>query len=225
MKARERALHAAAILVAFGVGAIAINIIPGGGGTESGRFFPDRVVSDWPRYIDGGHRLGPMDAEVTVVVFGDYECPACRMLEQSLRRLRVEYPTILAVVYRSWPLTYHKHSYFAARAAECAAAHNGFEAVHDWLYANGAWMTAPDSAIATMASLIPAEFKSGFEACVNETRRVRSIDDDIETALALGGTGTPLLLINDALLDGAVEYSRLRLLVEKSRAGFLRHLW
>lgn len=96
--------------------------------------FEDREVEDWDEYLSGGHRIGPDNAAVTIVEFGDYECPFCRRLEPALRALLAEYSEEVAIVYRHVPLTYHEHAYQAARLAECAAVQDRFPEAHTRLY-------------------------------------------------------------------------------------------
>src|SRR5215218_6036555 len=59
-----------------------------------------QVVSNWRRYASVGHREGPATAPVDIVVFSDYQCPACRTLAGYLNAVRAEYPEQVAVVIR-----------------------------------------------------------------------------------------------------------------------------
>ncbi len=66
--------------------------------------------------MDGGDRIGPEDAPVTIIVFSDYECLFCMRLDQVVRSVRAEYPEEVAAVYLHKPLSYHEHAYQAARS-------------------------------------------------------------------------------------------------------------
>jgi hypothetical protein len=85
------------------------------------------AVGNWADLEQAGHRIGPASAKLTIVEFGDFECPACGEFEHTLQQVRRAYPKDVAVVFRHWPLPYHKLAYPAARAAECAADQGRFE--------------------------------------------------------------------------------------------------
>jgi len=76
---------------------------PAGGAREP------TVVEDWQEFSTIGHRTGPLHAAVTVLEFADFECPACRRLATGgLAGVKAEVGTDVAVVFRHWPLTYHR---------------------------------------------------------------------------------------------------------------------
>lgn len=71
--------------------------------------------SQWQIAIRAGHRTGLPSAKVTVVVFADFECPACRDFAlNSLNPVLVKFPNQVSVLYRHWPLTYHRFAVAAA---------------------------------------------------------------------------------------------------------------
>lgn len=83
------------------------------------------------------HRLGPVHAPVTVVEYGDFECPICHAVEPAVRQLRELYAASLAFVFRHFPLEdVHPHALMAAEAAEAAGAQGQFWPMHDLLLGN-----------------------------------------------------------------------------------------
>jgi protein-disulfide isomerase len=84
---------------------------------------------------DSDHVLGPDTAPVTLVEYGDYECPFCgaaHPVVQDLLRLR---EGTIRYVYRHFPLSnVHPHAELAAETAEAAGARGRFWAMHDWLF-------------------------------------------------------------------------------------------
>ncbi|HTW82500.1 MAG TPA: thioredoxin domain-containing protein [Candidatus Sulfotelmatobacter sp.] len=80
------------------------------------------------------HARGPADAPVTLVEYGDFECPYCGRAESTVQALARRYPTQLRIVFRSFPLLQHRHAEKAAEAAEFAADHGKFWELHDLLY-------------------------------------------------------------------------------------------
>ena len=100
------------------------------------------AVDNWGELTSGGHRLGPADARVTIVEFGDYECPACRSAYPEIERALEKYGQDVTLVYRHWPLEYHSLALPAAVAAECAAEQGVFWEYHDRLYSSRGWLAS-----------------------------------------------------------------------------------
>ncbi len=83
------------------------------------------------------HIAGPADAPVTLVEYGDYECPYCALAFPNVKRVQKRLGKELRFVFRHFPLTEaHPFAEAAAEAAEYAAAHDRFWEMHDGLYAN-----------------------------------------------------------------------------------------
>ena len=96
---------------------------------------PPVPVRDWERVASGGHRMGHVNAPVTIVEFADFQCPACRRFATEIfPMLQAQFGDQMALVFRHWPLPNHPYSYDAARAAECAAAQGRLEAFHDLVF-------------------------------------------------------------------------------------------
>lgn len=165
---------------------------------------PPEFVEDWQELARAGHRIGLEAAPVTVMVFSDFECPMCaRFATETYPDFRDRYPGETALVYRHWPLSKHRFSYPAARAAECAAAQGYFTEFHDRLYA-----AQPSLGLKTFTEFaieagVPDS--AAFSRCVEETGPVAAIERDIQVVRDLGGTGTPTVLVNGWLLRGGVD--------------------
>lgn len=171
---------------------------------EEVRAAPDTTrpvpIENWSQYATSGHRIGPVDAEVTIVEFADFQCTYCRRAAPELRRLREQYPDRLAVVFRHYPLEGNFHAIPAARAAECAAAAGRFVEYHDQLWAQADSIGKKDwVAIAVDAGVDSLE---GFQACVQSSLPVAAIDRDTVAGNQLGVPGTPTFLINDKRVAG-----------------------
>jgi protein-disulfide isomerase len=83
------------------------------------------------------HVLGPDHAPVTLVEYGDFECPNCKQAAPAVKLLLERFSEQVRFVYRHFPLEMlHPHALRAAEAAECAAAQNQFWPMHDLLFAN-----------------------------------------------------------------------------------------
>src|ERR1700677_5098781 len=85
------------------------------------------------------HAQGPENAEVTLVKYGDYECPYCGQAYPIVQRVQKQFGKRLRFVFRNFPLgEMHPHAKTAAEVAEFAGAHGKFWEMHDKLYENQA---------------------------------------------------------------------------------------
>jgi protein-disulfide isomerase len=156
---------------------------------------PPVPVDDWARVSGSGHRIGPSDAPVTIVVFSDFQCPFCaRFATQVLPALQKSFPGKVTMLFRHWPLSGHQWAYPAARAAECAADQGRFEQFHNAVFASqSALGTKPFVDYAKEAGV--ANLRE-FEKCTKVTVPLRSITEDVTEARRIGGRGTPTIVIN-----------------------------
>src|SRR5207245_6743785 len=88
-----------------------------------------------PAVSDSDHRAGPDDAPVTLVEYGDYECPHCGRAHPIVREAQKRMGSRLRFVFRNFPLAeMHPHAVHAAEAAEGAAVQDKFWEMHDLLF-------------------------------------------------------------------------------------------
>jgi protein-disulfide isomerase len=91
------------------------------------------------------HMQGPLHARVTIVEYGDFECPSCRMAAPTVPLLLERYANKIRFVYRHFPLEdAHPHALAAAEAAEAAAAQGRFWPMHDLLFHHQAHLKEKD---------------------------------------------------------------------------------
>lgn len=167
---------------------------------------------DWQRMIDAPVAFGSQDAPVTIVEFGDFECPACKSFAtNTLPRLRQEYPGHVRIIYRHRPLLQHRFARQAAAAAECARSRGHFESFHDLLYSKQDSLgLLPWGGLAIAVGIADS---AGFEACVHEARQQILV---IDSALAdrLDVAAVPTIAINGLRLGGVPDFKRLSGLVD-----------
>lgn len=163
-------------------------------------------VDNWQSFGSRGHRFGPVDAEVTIVEFSDFQCSFCRAFsERVLPRLLKDYSEKVAVIYRHFPLEAHRYAQPLALASECAAEKGHFNAFHDAVFAaQDSLSYLPPLALALRAGIPDT---ADFLACVTTRRYADEVAADIEAAASLGATGTPLFLVNGRVLRGLVRDS------------------
>jgi protein-disulfide isomerase len=151
------------------------------------------------------HVRGRPDAPITLMEFGDFQCPPCANLVDPINQLERDYRSRLRVVFRHLPLANHQHAREAALASEAASLQDRFWEMHDLLYREqSVWSKAPDvgvlfSAYAGMLGLNIERFKKDMES---EQARAR-VKSDEQQAGALGLATTPTIFINDHQVPAA----------------------
>lgn len=174
--------------------------------------FDDREVPDWEQVAASGHRVGPESAKVTIVEFGDYECPYCRRAERALRTLRETHTEDLAVVYRHFPLSSHPNAYTAARLAECGAQQEWFEPVHELLMnAIDLGRLDPQRVGAEVRVPDPAR----FVRCVDGVDEIPQIAADRAEGEKLGIQFVPTFIIQGTMLGRSPDSAGLSDLVRR----------
>ena len=95
-----------------------------------------------PSAVD--HARGAERPAVTIVEYGDFECPMCRQAEPAVQQLLLHHPTAVRLVFRHYPIeSAHPHALLAAEAAEAAGADGKFWEMHDLMLADGARLRRP----------------------------------------------------------------------------------
>lgn len=165
----------------------------------------------WSRATSGGNRFGPSGAPLTIVVFYDYECRWCRLLEGVLQVARMRYGEQMTTVYRHFPRAdLASLSFAAAVAVQCAADQGEFEKMHSALarrfgrLAQAEWMTIADD--------IGMPNRERFHACLADTRTTSAVLADRELGAALGVAVTPTILTSGLLIRGVVSLDELEAL-------------
>ncbi|PIR89044.1 MAG: hypothetical protein COU07_03050 [Candidatus Harrisonbacteria bacterium CG10_big_fil_rev_8_21_14_0_10_40_38] len=161
--------------------------------------------------------LGDKDAPVTMIVFGDFQCPYCkRLFDESEGRLRDEYVATgkLKVVYRDFPLrSIHPYAQPSAEAAECAKEQGKYWAYHDELFRRQDTLATID--YGSLAAELGLD-KAKFNKCVAEGRYKDEIEKDYQDGIAAGVQGTPASFINGKFISGAQPYEAFKAAIEET---------
>jgi len=149
------------------------------------------------------HIQGPADAVVTLVQYGDYECPYCGEAYPIVKQLQARMGERLRFVFRNFPIsTSHPHAEHAAEAAEAADAQGWFWEMHDLLYERQNRLTDPDlHAYAEELGLDVERFDKEMAEHVHATR----VHEDFMTGVRSGVNGTPTFYINGVRHDDSYE--------------------
>ena len=151
------------------------------------------------------HERGDLEAPVTVVEYGDYQCPYCGAAHPVTKKLIQVAP--IRFVFRHFPITtLHPQAELAAEAAEAAGAQGKFWQMHDWIYEHQQTM-APEDLVAAAAHL-RLDVKR-FEADLAAHRNEKTIRDDFMSGVRSGVNGTPTFFINGARHDGGYGFEEL----------------
>jgi len=147
--------------------------------------------------------IGPETAPVTVVEYGDYECPYCGAAHPVTKALQQALGDNLRFAYRHFPLSQiHPHSYQAAEAAEAAGAQDRFWEIHDMLFENQTRLTTQD--LLAYAGALGLELEP-FAADLAQHRHAPKIREDFLSGVRSGVNGTPTFFINGVRHDGGYD--------------------
>jgi Na+/H+ antiporter NhaA len=161
------------------------------------------------------HIRGSDEALVTLLEYGDYECPYCGQAEVTIRELLQSFSDDLRYVWRHLPLNdVHQHAELAAEAAEAAAAQGAFWEMHDKLLDHQDELEPRHlTDYATELGLDVDRFWDD----VRERAHASRIAEDVSTADASGVTGTPSFFINGRRHEGAYDIESLTAAVRAAR--------
>ena len=155
------------------------------------------------------HSQGPASATVTLLQYGDYECPYTRRSTWVVRDIRQMFPNQLCFVYRNFPLTaIHPHALYAALAAEAAHAQGKFWEMHDYIFHHQHTLEVED--LDNFADALGLD-RQQFTRDLSDHHYLDRIKEDHESGLQSGVQGTPTFFINGALYRGSWEQEELLL--------------
>jgi protein-disulfide isomerase len=149
------------------------------------------------------HQQGPDDAPLTLVEYGDFECPQCARAHPIVKRLQAAFAGRLRFVFRHFPLTNsHPHAQRAAETAEWAATHGeeAFWRMHDALFAVSDKLSDRELIDRALALGLPGGELPGVWGAHTFIPRVK---EQFLGGVDSGVTGTPGFFLNGARLEGA----------------------
>ena len=153
------------------------------------------------------HRQGPETATVTLVQYGDYECPYTRQSTWVVQAIQQQLGDQLRFVFRNFPLTeIHPHALHAALAAEAAATQGKFWQMHDYIFHHQ--HTLEDSDLAQFAAAVGLEMQQ-YAHDMAQQRSLPHIEEDLESGERSGVQGTPMFFINGVMYRGSWEHDAL----------------
>jgi protein-disulfide isomerase len=171
--------------------------------------------------IDDDPQLGDANARVTIIEFGDYQCPYCRQFwRETFPRLKKEYIDTGKVrfIYRDYPQPVHPEAMLSAIAAECADDQGKYYEFHDKIFREQdrrgrdvVRYRAPE--LKRWASDITLD-TTAFNACLDEERHKDEVSKDYKDLEGLGLEGTPIFFVNGRVLVGAHPFATFQKVIE-----------
>ena len=153
------------------------------------------------------HAEGPADAPLTLVEYGDYQCPYCGAAYPVVKRLQKTLGKKLRFVFRNFPLTQaHPYALIAAEAAEVAALQGKFWEMHDLLFEQQP-LLKPEI-IPSWAKRIGLNLEK-FGNDIKQGAVEKRIKEDRQSGIRSGVNGTPTFFINGTRYDGPPDYDSL----------------
>jgi protein-disulfide isomerase len=174
---------------------------------------PDELAA--PVDPERDHVRGPDEAPVTLVEYGDYECPYCGSAEGTVRELLQSFSEELRYVFRHLPLVdVHPHAELAAEAAEAAGAQGRFWEMHDLLFANQKALEPAD--LRSRAAQLELDVDRFWDE-VRSRAHARRVTEDVRSADESGVAGTPTFFVNGRRHQGAYDTQTLTAAIRLAR--------
>ena len=153
------------------------------------------------------HILGPDTAPITLVEYGDYECPYCGQAYPIIKQIQDYFGDNLRFVFRNFPLSQvHPHAQRVAEVAEEAADQNKFWNMHDYLYEHQ--QALDDNHLEKYAKIIGLDLER-FNKDMENHIHVPRIREDFLSGIQSGVNGTPSFYINGTRYDGSWDFDTL----------------
>ncbi len=161
------------------------------------------------------HAQGPVEAPVTLVEYGDFQCPSCGQAYPIVKRLQKHFGDRLRFIYREYPLPMHPMAEPAAEAAEFAAHHGKFWPMHDSLYENQTQLS--EDLFLDLAEDLKLDGKALAEALDKGDFQAR-VQEDLESGNGSRVGGTPTFFINGEQHGGSFDQGTLTRAIEAALA-------
>ena len=159
------------------------------------------------------HAIGASDARVTVVEYGDFECPNCKQAAPAIRLLLSRFKDRIRFVYRHFPLEeVHPHALRAAEAAECVGAQGQFWPMHDLLFEYQPHLK--DSHLRSYAERLHVDM-TRYTADMDDHIYLQRVREQMTSGHESGVRSTPGFFVNGAIQDVSFGIEELFAAVEQ----------
>ncbi|MEQ1855614.1 MAG: thioredoxin domain-containing protein [Longimicrobiales bacterium] len=190
------------VVAVIGIGAVGYTVGSGSGGAVSEPIIVEGL-DDINRLVElaQGMTKGDPNATVSIIEFGDFQCPACQQFATQVKP-QVELALIESgkakFIYYDWPIIEaHQHAFLAARAARCAGDQDQYWEYHDNLFRNQTrWATEvnAEGTFIEYASSLGLD-EGEFASCLRSDRHAEVVTANMELGMQLGVRGTPTIIV------------------------------
>lgn len=189
------------VLFVGGIVALSKGMLGGGSGSSQTVADPSVLIRE------NSHTLQATDSKVTLVEFGDFQCPFCAQSHPVLQSLLAQYPDKITFVARHFPLAQHRHAVVAAEAAEAAGAQGKFWEMYDLLYTNqDAWESSSDalSIFAGYAQQLELDMDQ-YNKDMTDHTYLDKVRADMADGNILGVNSTPSFFVDGQRFTGSLQ--------------------
>ena len=150
----------------------------------------------------GAPFMGGANAKVTLVEFSDFQCPFCAKGADVVHDLKKAYGNKIKIVFKQFPLPFHKDAKLAAQAALCAeeAKKGAFWTLHDMMFKDQS--NLKKDALVAMAGKAGLDTKK-VDECLSSSRTLAQVEKDIAQGRDIGVKSTPTFFVNGMIINGA----------------------
>lgn len=156
--------------------------------------------------------LGPKSAKVTVIEFSDYQCPFCGRARATVAKLTSTYKNDVKYVFRDFPLSFHKDSFSAHVAAQCANEQGKYWEYNKLLFENQASLKIED--LKKDAENLGLNTKE-FDLCLDSNKYASEVQKDMDDGVKAGVSGTPSFFINGIMISGAQPFEKFKEIIDE----------
>lgn len=178
---------------------------------------PPTQIANLPEVSDSDFVKGEKSAKVTLIEYGDFECPACAAYFPLVKQLSSEFGKDLIIVHRFFPLTnIHKNAMIAAQAAYAAGLQNKFWEMHDKLYENqNDWtnLSDPRDAFFEYAKELSLDLPK-FKTDATSSSTENFIKDAQRNAISIGVNSTPTFFVNGVRITNPAGYDAFKKIIQ-----------
>ncbi|MDX2165448.1 MAG: thioredoxin domain-containing protein [Deltaproteobacteria bacterium] len=174
--------------------------------------------------LQGAPVEGAKDAKVTIVEFSDFQCPYCSRAHTTIEQVMKEYDGKVKLVYKNYPLPFHKWAEPAGIASACAFKQDpaAFWKMYDFFFNNQQQITPENVKDKALEALAGTKVdKAKWTTCYDNKETADIIKADMAEGQSVGVTGTPAFIINGRKISGAQPFQNFKAVIddELSRAG------
>jgi protein-disulfide isomerase len=167
---------------------------------------------------------GNKNAKVSVIEYGDFECPACGAYEPIFQQLEKDYASNVEFVFRNFPLPQHSNAPITAQAAEAAGLQGKYWQMHDLLYQKQAeWSNEPGNTIVAKYLDVYAQSLgldvTKFNADMNSSAVQQKIQNDVATGDAAQVDHTPTFFVNLAQIQNPQSLAEFKTVIDAALAS------